>query len=89
MKTKKQTRNFTIIVNCATTLLLPTEEVYMPWNSVYNTATDKFATMNIELTTKNKSSKLFQHADFYKRAVNPELRKANMVFDLSFKNNIL
>ena len=58
----------------------------MPWNSVYNTATDKFATMNIELTT---NSKLFQHADFYRKAVNPELRKANMVFDLSFKNNIL
>lgn len=61
MKTKKQTRNFTMIVNCATTLLLATEEVYMPWDSAYNTATDKFATMNIELTTKNKSSKLFQH----------------------------
>ena len=77
-----------MIVNCATTLLLPTEEVYMPWNSVYTTATDKFATMNIELT-KNKSSKLFQHTDFYKKTVNSELQKANMVFDLSFKNNIL
>ena len=57
-----------------------------PWDGAYTTKTDKFAVVNIGLTAKKtvKISDTFSVPAFAKIAVNPESRKAYMIFGLTF-----
>jgi hypothetical protein len=57
-----------------------------PWDGAYTTVTDKLAIVNIGVTAKKtvKVTDSFSVPAYAKIAVNPESRKAYMVFGLSF-----